>query len=80
MIVDLHGHFIYQGFGMSDMSNLSHFPDDKLDISIYLYWGKEFIALAKKSIQIMRYICFLFSRRKHMLWVLIRGVSVRRFQ
>ena len=44
-----------QGCGntMPDLSNLSHFPENKQEILIYLVWDKEFIALAKKSIQIM---------------------------
>ena len=32
----------------------------KQEISIHLSWDKEFMALAKKSIQIMIYIFFLF--------------------
>ena len=45
-----------QGFG-NTMSNL---PEDKSEISIYFSMDKDFIALAKESIQIMRYIFFLF--------------------
>ena len=45
---------------MPNLSNLSHFTKDKLEISIYLSWDKDFIALAKASIQIMRNIFFLF--------------------
>ena len=30
---------------MPDLSSLSHFPEDKQDISIYLSWDKEFVAL-----------------------------------
>ena len=45
-----------QGFG-NTMSNLS---EDKSEISIYFSMDKDFIALAKESIQIMRYIFFLF--------------------
>ena len=36
------------------------FPEEKKDVSMYLCQDKDFIALAKKSIQIMRYIFFLF--------------------
>ena len=39
---------------MSDMSNLSDYPEDKYKKSIYLSWDKDFIALAKKTFQIMR--------------------------
>ena len=39
---------------MLDLSNLSHFPEDKKEISIYLFRDKDFIDLAKKSVQIMR--------------------------
>ena len=39
-----------------------HFPEDMKEISIYLSWDKDFIALAKKSIQIIRYIFFLFLK------------------
>ena len=35
---------------MPDLSNLSHVPEVKLEISIYLSWDKDFIALAKKSV------------------------------
>ena len=51
-----------QGCGntMPALSNLSRFLEDKLEISIHLSWDKDFIALAKKTIQIMRYIFFLF--------------------
>ena len=42
------------------MSNLSRFPE--YEISIYLSWDKDFIVLAKKTIQIMRYIFFLFLK------------------
>ena len=42
---------------MPDLSNLSYFPEDKLEISIFLSWDKDFIAIiAKKSIQITIYI------------------------
>ena len=44
------------------MPGLSHFPEDKKEISIYLSWDKDFIAPAKKSIQIMRYIFFYFLK------------------
>ena len=50
---------------MPDLSNLSHFPEDKLEISVYLSWDKDFIALAKKSIQIMIYIFFLFLEDRY---------------
>ena len=45
---------------MPDLSNLSYFPEDKKEISIYLFWEKDIIALAKKSIQIMRYTGYFF--------------------
>ena len=54
--VDMGCHFAY-GQG------LSHFPEDKQEISIHLSWDKDFTALAKKSIQVMRYIFFLISWR-----------------
>ena len=38
---------------MPYLSILSHFPEE---ISVYLSWDENFIALAKKSIQIMIYI------------------------
>ena len=41
------------------MPNLPHFPEVQSEISVYLSWDKEFIALAKKSIQIMIYTFFL---------------------
>ena len=43
------------------LANLSHFPENKLEISIYLSLDKDFIhvALVKKSIQIMRFFLFL---------------------
>ena len=49
-----------QGYGntMPDLSNLSHRPMDKQEISMYLLWDKDFIALASKSIQIMRYFSY----------------------
>ena len=31
---------------MPDFSNLSHLPEDKKEISVYLSWDKDFIALA----------------------------------
>ena len=34
------------GIAMPDLSNLSHFPEDNLQISIYLSWDKDIIALA----------------------------------
>ena len=43
------------------MTNLSHFPEVKENISIYLSWDKDFIVLAKKSIQIMCYMGILIS-------------------
>ena len=55
------------GNTMPNLPNLSHFPEDKWEISIYLSWDKDFRAVAKKNIQIMIYI-FLISRRKRMLW------------
>ena len=45
---------------MPDLSKFSHVPEDKKKNSIYLSWDKDFIALAKKTIQIMRYIFFFF--------------------
>ena len=45
---------------MPDLSDLSYIPEDKYEISVYFSWDKDFIALAKKSIQIMTYIFFLF--------------------
>ena len=36
----------------------------------------DFIALAQKSFQTMRDICFFISQRKHMLWVLIRSTGI----
>ena len=50
---------------MPDLSNLSNFPEDKLEISAYLSWDKNFIDLAKKSMQIMRYSVFSFLKKKH---------------
>ena len=47
---------------MPDLSNLFHFPEDKLKILIYLSWDKDFMTLAKKTIQIMRYLFFLFLK------------------
>ena len=43
--------------------------------SIYLSWGKDFISLAKKTIQIMEYIFFLISGRKHTLMLFKRIAS-----
>ena len=43
-----------------------------------LSWDKDFIAPAKKSNQIMRYMFFLFLEQ-NMVWVLIRSVSLRCF-
>ena len=37
---------------------MSHFPEDRQEITVS--WDKDFMALAKKSIQIMRSIFFLF--------------------
>ena len=37
---------------MHNMSNLSNFPEDKEEISVYLSCDKDSIALAKKSVQI----------------------------
>ena len=56
------GDHVIQGCGitMPKLSNLSHFPEDKLKISIYLSWDKDCITLAKECIQIMKYIFFLF--------------------
>ena len=51
------------GNTMLDLSDLSHFTEDKYAISIFLSWYKDFIALAGKNIQIIIYI-FLISRRK----------------
>ena len=45
---------------------MSHFPENKQEFSIYLSWDKNFIARAKKSIQILRHIFSYFY------WVLIR--------
>ena len=54
----------YQGCGntIPDLSNLSHFPEGKSEISIYLSWDKDFIVLAKNSCQIIRYNFFLFFK------------------
>ena len=47
---------------MPDLSNLSHFPEVK--ISIYLSRDEDFIAPAKKSIQILRYIYISYFSKK----------------
>ena len=54
-----------QGCGntMPDLSNLSHSPEDKYEISIYLSWDKDFIALAKKNIQIIRLFFSYFWKK-----------------
>ena len=60
------------------MSTLSHFPEDKYEISIYLFWDKDFIALANsEEYPDYEMYIFLISRRKHTLWVFIRSASVR---
>ena len=48
------------------MPNLSHFPEDKQEISIYLYWDKDSIALAKKKYPI--YTC-IFSYSSKITYV-----------
>ena len=55
-----------QGCGntMFDLSSLSHFSADKEEISIYLSLGNDFIALSKKSVQIMNYTFFSYFSRK----------------
>ena len=51
-----------QGYGntMPDMSSLSHFPVDRNQFTCHR--TKDFIAVAKKTIQIMRYIFIVFLK------------------
>ena len=58
------------------MPNLSHVQEDKYEISIYLSWDQQdFIILAKKRIQNMRYIIqnmiyiFFLFLEENVLWV-----------
>ena len=61
---------------MADLPNLSNSPEDKKEISSYLSWNKDFIALAKKNIQIK--CCSYFSKKTYVVG-LIRSASMRRF-
>ena len=54
---------LYTGLWKYHACPTSHFPEDKLVISIYLYSNKDFI-LAKKCIQIMTYIFVSYFFKK----------------
>ena len=51
---------------MPDLSSLSHFPKNKFlsKMPVYLSGDKDFIALAKESIQILIYIFFSYFWNK----------------
>ena len=57
----------------------SHFTEDTLEISVYLSWDKDLIALAKKGIKIISYIFFLFLEEYVVGMVYIRSASVKPF-
>ena len=55
---------------MLGLSNLPHFPEDK-----YLSWDKDFMAVAKKSFQIICEIYLSYFLKKHSMVVPHQGAS-----
>ena len=52
-----------QGCG-NTMPNVSYFPEEEISVTFNLSWDKNYMALAKKNIQI---IFFIFSKKTYIM-------------